>query len=833
MPDAVSFRIRSLFVDRRWSRRLACAGLAAALLLGGARGATAADPAALAGSVTDAHGAPVAAAEVRVRRADGTVSRRTETDAAGAFTLGGLPAGEYVVEIEKPGFRADVAIVALAAGAPARHTVELGAAGVRETVVVTASGLPQSTLETSKAVAVIDAAEITARNATTLSDVVRLTPGVQVRDTGGPGQLASLRIRGLRSDGAAVLVDGVRLRDAASAQGDVTGFLANLGVIGFDRVEVLRGSASSLYGTNAVGGAVNIVSREGGPQRTEAQVDAGSLGRSRVRGTTGGSLAGGRVSYSAGGLHWLVRDGLDGDDRARSAGGQGAVRAQLDARTSLGLRLYGSSDDVRTNASPTASGVPAANVPDATIVDAVPLSLDQLARANAGESFDPGGATFVPGRNDPDNTKASQFLTTALTLRRVESDRASWQATYQRVATHRRYASGPRGPGFQTSTLSLSEFDGTIDTLDARGVLQPASWLTVTAGYELERERYDDRQDDNAPVARLLTTTGITQTAHAGFGAAQFALAERRLQIAVAGRLQAFRAGRLDLGASGADHPYDDVDVDAPPRALTGDLSVAYVIAGTGTKVRGHVGNAYRAPALYERFGGGFFGDPASGRVFYSAYGDPRLRPDRYRSLDAGADQTLAGGRVQVSASVFAIDVQSLTAFDFSGGIDPATDPFGRFLGYLNGTGGSSRGVELSVDVRPSARLRISGSYAYTRARTEEALSVPDFFLVPGVLAHTGSLFVTQQWSSRVDTTVDVLSGGESYSAFFARGRSRAYRFPGTTTVGISGSVRLVAPGARDLRAYVRVDNLFDETAFPGGWRALGRTGVVGLSAQF
>ena len=320
----------------------------------------------------------------------------------------------------------------------------------------------------------------------------------------------------------------------------------------------------------------------------------------------------------------------------------------------------------------------------------------------------------------------------------------------------------------------------------------------MTAGYELEREHYGDLQDDHAVVAPLQTTTSISQTAHAVFGAGQFSVLGRRLQIALAGRLQAFSYGTLDIEATGADHPYDDADADSPPRALTGDVSVAYLVHASGTKVRGHVGNAYRAPALYERFGGGFFADPASGQVFYSAYGDPRLRPDRYRSFDAGVDQTLAGGRVQIAASAFVIDVQSLTAFDFSGGIDPATDPYGRFIGYLNGSGGSSKGLELAVDVRPTATLRISGSYAYTKARTDEALTVPDFFIVPGVLEHTASLYVAQQWSPRVDTTFDLLTGGESYGSFFARGRTRAYRYPGTTTAGISSSVRLTAAGAPD-----------------------------------
>ena len=834
MPDAVIDSIRSLHPARRRRRprvRAAFVLVACVAACLWARSASA-DALALTGRITDGHGAVVAGADVRVRREDGTVSRRAASDATGTFTVAGLPAGDYVVEIDKPGFGADVAIVKVGDGT-AKHDVQLGAAGVRETVVVTASGLPQSTLETSKAVSVIDAPEIAARNATTLADVVRLTPGVQVRDAGGPGQLGTLRIRGLRSDAAAVLVDGVRLRDPASTQGDISSFFANLGVIDFDRVEVLRGSASSLYGTNAVGGAINIVTRDGGPQRSEGQLEFGSLGHSRVRGTTGGTFGGGRVAYSAGGLHWLVRDGIDGDDRSRAAGGQGTLRAQLDASTSLGVRIYGSNDRVQTNASPTASGVPAANIPDATIVDAIAIPVDELERANAGQPFAIGNATFIPGRDDPDNDRASHFLTTAITLRRVESNQASWQASYQRVGTFRRYESGPLGPGFQTSTLSLSEFDGSTDTFEARGHLQPVSWLTLTAGYELEREHYGDLQDDHAVVNPLRTTTSINQTAQAVFGAGQFSVLDRRLQIALAGRLQAFNYGTLDISATGADHPYDDVDAHSPPRALTGDVSVAYLVQSIGTKVRGHVGNAYRAPALYERFGGGFFSDPASGQVLYSAYGDPRLRPDRYRSFDAGVDQTLAGGRVQIAASAFVIDVQSLTAFDFSGVIDPATDPYGRFIGYLNGSGGSSKGLELALDVRPIATLRVSGSYTYTKARTEEALTVPDFFIVPGVLEHTASLYVSQQWSPRFDTTFDLLTGGDSYGSFFARGRARAYRYPGATTAGLSGSVRLTAAHAPDLRAYVRVDNLFDETAFPGGWRAAGRTGVIGIRATF
>ena len=83
------------------------------------------------------------------------------------------------------------------------------------------------------------------------------------------------------------------------------------------------------------------------------------------------------------------------------------------------------------------------------------------------------------------------------------------------------------------------------------------------------------------------------------------------------------------------------MDVAAPPRALTGDVSAAYFVQSSATKLRVHGGNAFRAPALYERFGGGFSTDPITGRLLFTAFGDPRLEPDRYQTIDGGADQYL------------------------------------------------------------------------------------------------------------------------------------------------------------------------------------------------
>ena len=124
---------------------------------------------------------------------------------------------------------------------------------------------------------------------------------------------------------------------------------------------------------------------------------------------------------------------------------------------------------------------------------------------------------------------------------------------------------------------------------------------------------------------------------------------------------------------------------------MTGDPSIAYFAQQTGTKLRAHAGNGYRIPSLYERFGGSyFFGG-------FSALGDPALRPDRLLAFDAGIDQYL-GSRAKLSVTYFYTRIQEAIVFDFSGLINPTTDPYGRFGGYRNTGGGLARGMEVSVE---------------------------------------------------------------------------------------------------------------------------------------
>ena len=183
-----------------------------------------------------------------------------------------------------------------------------------------------------------------------------------------------------------------------------------------------------------------------------------------------------------------------------------------------------------------------------------------------------------------------------------------------------------------------------------------------------------------------------------------------------------------------------------------------------------------------------------------------------------------------VSVTVFYNNISSLTAFNSSGGIRPDTDPFGRTQGYFNSSGGFSRGVEVQVEARPMADLRLSGGYTYTRSETDQDLTVPGFFITPNIVGHMATFVASTNVTDRLDATFDLFYGSETYGSFFAAGRSRAYRYPGFTRAAVVAGYRVRDARRLPVRAYVKIDNLFDRTYYEIGWRNLGRTVVAGLS---
>ena len=161
-------------------------------------------------------------------------------------------------------------------------------------IVVTGSREPQSLDRVTADVVVIDAERIRASSADSVEDLLRREAGVQVARNGGPGHSSGVFIRGTSSSNTVVLIDGVRIGSSTLGQVEFEG----LGLSQIDRIEVLRGPGSSLYGADAVGGVVQIFTKRGeGDPRFTAN---GAIGGFRsYQGGAGVSGATGAFDYAA------------------------------------------------------------------------------------------------------------------------------------------------------------------------------------------------------------------------------------------------------------------------------------------------------------------------------------------------------------------------------------------------------------------------------------------------------------------------------------------------------------------------------------------------------
>ncbi|HRP94987.1 MAG TPA: TonB-dependent receptor [Rhodocyclaceae bacterium] len=148
---------------------------------------------------------------------------------------------------------------AVAAAFPLSAPLALAQDAVGETVVVTATRQHQRADEVLASVEVIDRKAIEQAGHSTLVELLSAQPGVQVVSTGGPGSNASIFIRGANSSHTLMLIDGMRVGSATSGQPSIE--MIPLALI--DRIEILRGPASALYGSDAIGGVIQIFTRRG------------------------------------------------------------------------------------------------------------------------------------------------------------------------------------------------------------------------------------------------------------------------------------------------------------------------------------------------------------------------------------------------------------------------------------------------------------------------------------------------------------------------------------------------------------------------------------------
>ncbi|MBV9995813.1 MAG: TonB-dependent receptor [Caulobacteraceae bacterium] len=180
-----------------------------------------------------------------------------------------------------------LAMAAPVLAAPAPGVPDEGAAAV-DPVVVTPTRLPTPKLDVASSVTVITGEDIAIKQEQTLPDVLKDAPGLNVVQTGGAGGQASVFMRGTNSNHVKVLVDGIDVSDPSQpgAQFD----FGQLPASDVARVEILRGPQSGLYGSDAIGGVINVITEGGeGRPRLTADVEGGSFGTVNERGGLLGS----------------------------------------------------------------------------------------------------------------------------------------------------------------------------------------------------------------------------------------------------------------------------------------------------------------------------------------------------------------------------------------------------------------------------------------------------------------------------------------------------------------------------------------------------------------
>jgi vitamin B12 transporter len=157
-------------------------------------------------------------------------------------------------------------------------------------VVVSATRLPTPAAEVASSVTVITSQNIEGKQQRTLPDVLRDVPGLNIVQTGGPGGTSSVFMRGTNSNHTKVLIDGIDAGDPTSGNGSFD--FAHLLTSDIERIEVLRGPQSGLYGSDAVGGVINIITKKGaGAAKLVGSLEGGSFGTFNQVGSASGSRA--------------------------------------------------------------------------------------------------------------------------------------------------------------------------------------------------------------------------------------------------------------------------------------------------------------------------------------------------------------------------------------------------------------------------------------------------------------------------------------------------------------------------------------------------------------
>lgn len=754
------------------------------------------------GTVRDVSAGVLAGATV-----DGVVGGRVQATATtggdGRYTLR-VPAGvPFELQVRLDGFAAETVSMPGTSAAVTRD-VELRIGGVSDTLVVTAAGGAESREQRTSSVSVMTARDIEAVGATQLSDILRHVPGVNIEGTGREGGLTSMFSRGGESDHNLVLIDGVRM----NANGGGFDF-GRVNADEIERVEVVRGAQSSLWGSDAMGAVVQVFTRRAGAGDRPAvagSIEGGSFASVRSDVRIGGG-ARERVDYT-GGIAYRRTDGAFEDilpepDAYEQVAFNGSIGASVGSRATVRSSL-------RYNDS---QGKSPGNITYGTRDRGTSYENRDLSWYLA--------QSHLLGPSYTGTFTANYFRHNAVSADTIGDPTFNVYALLE--GTHlARFPSGPR----LVRLLTQSEFA----SLSANPSPLGANQFVAATAFGVSDFVFSSLTRFRRPSVRYQgdVTWGGGQRLSAGYEW------ERETNALVAAQQldnnAVFVQQQLNIGArwfvTGGVRVdgKEGYDTFASPKLSAGGFLVPYQAgAVSSVKVFGNIGRGIKSPTFSERLG--------------ASFADPNLdlRVERALTSDIGVELTLADQQVRTSVLYFHNDYTDQIAFRFG----PVGDGIPEFV---NIDGSRARGIEFELGLqRPMRGFLASGTYSLVDTAVITNLSTSQQFQPGQPLLrrprNAGTVRAAYM-AGRATVNVDARVVGQRHDNSFLSLRSvpNPNRPAAVTTdITVNPGYSVVGAGLdvrarRDVTVFLRADNLGGtewESAL--GYPGLPRSAFVGV----
>ena len=511
-------------------------------------------------------------------------------------------------------------------------------------VVVTADREAEPISRTGSSISVVKGETLATSNPGSLVDALRTVPGLDISESGGPGSTTNIRLRGANTGQTLVMIDGIRINDPTAASGDFD--FAMFAPSAIERIEVLKGPQSALYGSDAMGGVVNIITKKGsGPAQFNVRSEAGSYGTA----VTSGSVTGSQGPWS----YAFTGGGQSSEGFSRYGYRIAAIEAKNPNLERDGFSRLGGSARIGYDA-------------DGVRVETGILST--LTRSN----YDASGA-------DAPFYRARRLLDQVWAKASVDTLDGKWTHSFNTFETQAvRSFSELSAPLKTTSTIT--DYTGNSVGAEYQATLRMGSLGSLIYGAKTQHETADIFLTSFLPkFSAYVPQVRAAQDTNSLFGLWQLPIGER-LTITLGGRVD---------------------DVVNVSQFETWRATAAYAISETGTKLHASAGTGAKAPTLFQ---------------LYSVNRGASLAPEQSFGYDAGVDQSLLNGRVNVSLTGFSNQFSNLIDFVSAG--PRVTCPVATASGcYFNVSRAETSGLEVgsTIDVLPGL-VKFNAAYTYLHA---------------------------------------------------------------------------------------------------------------------